>query len=64
VPLGIEVSENVRVGIEVSMHHVRTELLHDLERFEKKFQAAPADNSFKRWLAEQRARFEGWLARL
>lgn len=64
VPLGIEVSENVRGSIEVSMHHVRTELLHDLERFEKKFQTAPADNSFKRWLAEQRARFEGWLARL
>ena len=55
---------NVRVGIEVSMHHVRTELLHDLERFEKKFQAAPADNSFKRWLQERQARFEGWLARL
>ena len=56
--------KNVRVGIEVSMHHVRTELLNDLERFEKKFQAAPADNSFKRWLKQRQARYEGWLARL
>ncbi|HEX8151442.1 MAG TPA: hypothetical protein VF591_29950 [Pyrinomonadaceae bacterium] len=53
-----------RVVVEVSMHHVRTELLKDLERFEKKFQAAPADNSFKGWLAEQQTRFEAWLARL
>ena len=55
---------DARVGVEVSMHHVRTELLNDLERFEKKFQTAPADNSFKLWLAEQQARYEGWLARL
>jgi hypothetical protein len=55
---------NMRGAVEVSMHHVRTELLKDLERFEKKFQTAPADNGFKRWLAEQQARYEGWLARL
>lgn len=55
---------DVRVGVEVSMHHVRTELLKDLARFEQKFQSAPADNSFKRWLKEQHARYEGWLARL
>ena len=57
-------TQNLKVGIEVSMHKVRTELLNDLERFEKKFQSAPADNSFKSWLAEQQSRFEGWLARL
>jgi hypothetical protein len=51
-------------GIEVSMHYVRTELLKDLGRFEEKFQTAPADNSFKLWLAEQQARYENWLARL
>jgi hypothetical protein len=58
------VSNNLKTGIEVSMHMVRTGLLNDLERFEKKFQHAPAANSFKSWLAEQRTRFEGWLARL
>lgn len=26
--------------------------------------AAPAAESFKGWLAERRARYEGWLARL
>ena len=57
-------ANNLKVGIEVSMHHVRTELLGDLERFEQRLQAAPADNSFKSWLAGQQARFEGWLARL
>jgi hypothetical protein len=35
-----------------------------LDRFEQKFKAAPADNSFERWLNEQQTRFEGWLARL
>lgn len=57
-------SNNAKVAIEVSMHHVRTGLLNDLERFEKKAQAAPAENSFKLWLGEQQSRFEGWLARL
>lgn len=57
-------SREARAGVEVSMHHVRTELLGDLERFEEKFRAAPADNSFKRWLKGRQARFEGWLARL
>ena len=55
---------DVRVVVEVSMHHARTELLKDLDRFEKQFQAAPAANSFKRWLKERQARYEGWLARL
>lgn len=55
---------DVREGVEVSMHYVRTELLNDLARFEKKSQAAPAEHSFKRWLAERQARYEGWLARL
>lgn len=57
-------SRDARGGVEVSMHHVRTAVLGDLERFEKKFQATPADNSFKHWLKNQQARFEGWLARL
>jgi hypothetical protein len=57
-------SRNARAAVEVSMHHVRTEPLNDLERSGKRFQVAPADNSFKGWLAGQRARFEGWLARL
>ncbi|HWS88213.1 MAG TPA: hypothetical protein VN282_14680 [Pyrinomonadaceae bacterium] len=57
-------SQGLKGGIEVSMHKVRTELLGDLERFEKRFQAAPADNSFQSWLAEQRSRLEAWLARL
>jgi hypothetical protein len=56
--------DNLKIGIEVSMHHVRAELLKDLGRFEKKSRAAPSDDGFKRWLAEQRARYEGWLARL
>jgi hypothetical protein len=56
--------DRLKVGIEVSMHYVRTELLKDLARFEKKFRAAPADNSFRRWLAGQQARYENWLARL
>ncbi len=53
-----------RIGVEVSMNIVRRGLLKDLERFEKKFEAAPAGNSFEGWLAEQQARFEAWLARL
>jgi hypothetical protein len=57
-------ARNVREGIEVTMHLVRTELLNDLERFEKQQKAAPAADGFKRWLAEQQSRFEGWLARL
>ena len=60
----ISMGERVKGGIEVSMHYVKTELLKDLGRFEKKFQAAPDANSFKRWLAEQQARYENWLARL
>ena len=55
---------DVRVVVEVSMHRARTELLKDLDRFEKQFRAAPAGNSFKRWLKERQARYEGWLARL
>ncbi|MBV8859607.1 MAG: hypothetical protein JOZ02_21925 [Acidobacteria bacterium] len=54
---------DAREGVEVSMHHARTEFIHDLERFEKQSQAAPAAG-FKSWLAEQQARLEGWLARL
>jgi hypothetical protein len=46
------------------MHRVRTELLKDLDRFEQSYRAAPADDSFVRWLGEQQARFEGWLSRL
>lgn len=57
-------ADNVRGCVEVSMHHVRTELLKDLARFEKGSQAAPEALGFGRWLAEQRARFEDWLARL
>lgn len=57
-------ARHVREGIEVTMHIVRTELLNDLERFEKGQGAAPADDGFRRWLAEQQTRFEGWLARL
>lgn len=55
---------NLKTGIEVSMHYVRRELLNDLGRFEKQFRAAPSDDAFKRWLAEQQTRHEGWLARL
>lgn len=55
---------NPRYGVEVSMNLVRTELLKDLERFEQKFEAAPAGNSFEGWLAGQQARLEAWLARL
>jgi hypothetical protein len=55
---------NMKVAIEVSMHHVKTELLNDLQRFEQKLQAAPADHSFKGWRAERQARYENWLARL
>jgi hypothetical protein len=51
-------------AVEISMHGVRREMLDDLERFEKKFQASPAENSFKRWLKETQTRFEGWLSRL
>jgi hypothetical protein len=57
-------SRDVRGGVEVSMNHARTEFLHDLERFEKRSQAAPAAEGFKSWLAEQQTRLEGWLARL
>jgi hypothetical protein len=55
---------NARDGVEVSMHHVRTEMLKDLERFEKQSESAPAGNGFKRWLEEQEARYKAWLARL
>lgn len=55
---------NVRVGIEVSMHGVRRDLLDDLAAFERRFRAAPADNSFKSWLKERQARYETWLSRL
>ena len=57
-------TRHVREGIEVTMHIVRTELLNDLERFEQRHKAAPADDGFKHWLAEQQTRFEAWLARL
>jgi hypothetical protein len=56
--------ENVRVGVEVSMHGVRRELLDDLDAFEKSFRAAPTENSFKAWLKQKQARFEAWLSRL
>lgn len=56
--------ERLKGGIEVSMHYVRAELLKDLARFEQKFRTAPGGNSFGRWLAEQQARYENWLARL
>jgi hypothetical protein len=56
--------ENVRSGIEVSMHDVRRELLDDLAAFERKFRAAPAGNSFRAWLKQKQARFETWLANL
>lgn len=49
---------------EVSMHAARRDLLEDLERFERKFSEAPAENSFKLWLKQKQAFFEGWLARL
>lgn len=55
---------NARDGVESSMHHVRTELLKDLERFEKQPESAPAGHDFKRWLEEQEARHKAWLARL
>jgi hypothetical protein len=57
-------ANDVRVTVEVSMHHVRTELLKDLERFEQQLRDAPAADNFKRGLVEQQARYEGWLARL
>ena len=47
-----------------SMHLLRRELLDDLEAFEKKFRAAPADDSFKLWLGRRQALYEAWLARL
>ena len=57
-------ARHVREGIEVTMNIVRTGLLNDLERFEKQHKAAPAADGFKRWLAEQQARLDAWLARL
>ncbi|HJQ32854.1 MAG TPA: hypothetical protein VJ866_11770 [Pyrinomonadaceae bacterium] len=54
----------VRPVVEVAMHGVSRELLGDLDAFEQKFRAAPADNSFKAWLKQTQARFETWLARL
>ncbi|HWW77202.1 MAG TPA: hypothetical protein VNZ44_17495 [Pyrinomonadaceae bacterium] len=54
----------VRLEVEVGMHGVRRELLGDLNAFEQKFRAAPADNSFKVWLRQQQSRFEAWLSRL
>jgi len=57
-------ADHLKTTIAVSMHQVRTELLGELERFEKRFQATPADNSFKSWLAERQSRLEAWLARL
>jgi hypothetical protein len=55
---------NVRSGVEGSMHNVRRRLLDDLDAFEKKRRAAPADHSFKHWLKERQAHYEAWLARL
>jgi hypothetical protein len=55
---------DMRGFIEVAMHTVRRELLDDLDAFEKKFRAAPSENSFKEWLARRQGRYEAWLARL
>lgn len=50
--------------IEISMHRVRREMLDALDQFEKKLEESPAGNSFKRWLKQTQARYEGWLANL
>lgn len=55
---------DVQETVEVAMHQVRVDLLEDLNKFEKQFRGAPAGHSFKRWLKERQARYEGWLARL
>ena len=54
----------VKSAFEVSMHQMRRLLLDDLGEFEKKFQAAPAEHSFKRWLRAKQGKFEEWLSRL
>ena len=56
--------EDVRGFIEVQMHTIRRGLLEDLDAFEKKFRAAPSENSFKDWLAQRQGRYEAWLSRL
>jgi hypothetical protein len=63
---GLEPSQPGRwkSAVEIAMHSTRRELLDELERFEKKFQASPAENSFKLWLKQRQASFEAWLSRL
>ncbi|HEX8720054.1 MAG TPA: hypothetical protein VF736_05385 [Pyrinomonadaceae bacterium] len=51
-------------AVETTMHSVRREMLDALERFEARFGAAPAENSFKLWLKQRQGRYEGWLSRL
>ncbi len=62
--LGAAGQQEIRVATEASMHRVRRELLDDLAAFEKKFQSAPTENSFKEWLKAKQERFEAWSARL
>jgi hypothetical protein len=62
--LGPAIGGSARSSIEVSMHHVRNELLNDLMSFEKQSQLAPSGNGFKLWLEAQQARYKSWLARL
>ena len=63
---GLESSNPARwkQAVEMSMHGTRRDLLDELERFETKFRASPAENSFKLWLKRRQTFFEAWLARL
>jgi hypothetical protein len=64
-PAGGSAGQNLTsIALEVSMHMVKRDLINDLDAFEKKFQSAPTENSFKEWLRARQERFEAWLSRL
>lgn len=61
-------SENEKKGFstafQVSMHRLRTSLLDDLKEVEKTQGLKPDSDAFRLWLAENKERYERWLARL
>src|SRR5262245_21805713 len=62
--LSADVKDDLKNGIGVSLHMVKTDLLRDLQQFEKQGSQSLDAQAFQTWLRVNKEKYEKWLSRM
>ena len=60
---GLTKKGELKDGMESEMHHIRKDVLNDIDRFQAQHQTVDS-NSLQTWLVAEHQRFANWLSRL